>query len=99
MAISYVKVPEWCEYCGVYERVPHLADCPLTVLGDFARVLAVCELALAVQAYGEMMANRAFEIARVESMTVTCDALRGSMVAAPDGSVVRVVFAATEGER
>ena len=58
MAISYVHVPKWCEHCGVYERVPHLADCPLTVLEDFARVVEAIELALAVQVYGDAREER-----------------------------------------
>lgn len=58
MAIIYVDIPEWCEHCGVYSRVPHLRDCPLTILEDFARVVEAIELALAVQTYGDARETR-----------------------------------------
>ena len=65
MAIGYVDIPEWCEHCGVYSHrsEPHLRDCPLTVLEDFARVVEAIELALAVQAYGEDTARAAIDSA------------------------------------
>lgn len=44
-------LPKPCVHCE--GRGWHNWDCPLTVLGDFARVLAVVDLALAVQVYGD----------------------------------------------
>lgn len=49
--IAPVSIPDPCVHCK--GRGWHNWDCPLTVLEDFARVLAVIELALAVQVYGD----------------------------------------------
>lgn len=49
--IAPISIPVPCVHCE--GRGWHNWDCPLTVLGDFARVLAVVDLALAVQVYGD----------------------------------------------